>query len=1232
MKEKLNIIVDERNLEGYKGETILDVAGRYNIEIPTLCYDPRLKPYGSCFVCVVEVEGMTTMQPACSTKIREGMKVQTNTEKVRQARKTALDLLLSNHFADCVAPCTDTCPAGVDVQGYISLIEKGLYAEAVKLIKQTNPLPAICGRVCVRSCEHACRRNFLDEGSPVGIDYLKRFVADRDLLDGETHYKPDVAPSTGKKVAIIGAGPGGLSAAYFLQQKGHQCDIYEAAPHPGGWLRYGIPEYRLPNDVLDKEIETITELGARIYCNKKLGEDISYSELKEQYNALILTIGSQKGTSLRAEGEDAENVLSGIEFLRNMEMTGKKPDFTGKRLGVVGGGNTAMDCSRTAKRCGADEVYVIYRRAEEQMPANPIEVHESKLEGVKYMLLTNPVKVNKDGEGKLKSLKLVKMKLGEPDSSGRRRPMPIEGSEFEMEFDLVLAAIGQKTEVNFLDDVNQHTDKGQLEINRWGDIDADEDTLQTGIENVFAAGDGVTGPATIIEAIARARIASESCHRYLTAQPLKVQNKEFISRKEHFRALTKDDFTGRYKEQMRQEMPVLPPEGRQNFQEVELGYPDHQVADLETGRCMECGCSEYYTCDLKRYATEYGADQNRFKGDIQEHEVDHSHPFIEIDNNKCILCGRCVRICKDLAGAGALGLVDRGFDTYVAPSLGVSLAQANCDSCGLCISGCPTGALSENTPFKPAPVEWETVSTLCNFCSVGCSINLHHIGGFVVRCTGKEGAMNKEGNICRYPRFGYHYINDPERVTQPMIKKNGRFEPISFDKAYDFIYEEIKTSKPEENAFYAGARLSNEEMYLIQKFARLAAKTHHVNSFHYLSSYVGSDLNAKANVSFDSITEASRIYLLGSEINEENGVIGFKVNYARNYHDIPVELITSRAASGMRHKVDHQQRVKSHYHFVKAVNHYILSNDYQNEAFIKEQTSHFEDYKKHLLEEDFQVLIDRSGLERDQLIAFAENYLREPNAIIIFSEKNVSPATGAEIFNLAMMTGKIGKKASGIISLKEKNNSQGIFDMGISSWTGTGNQSLNDKEFVERLKSLWNTTQLPDIPDKEHIDLLDKGKIKNMYIFGEDPVGCAIDKERVIRWFSRTRFVLVQDYFMTETAEQADLILPATMPVESSGTFTNTQRYIQQFDKQLVSKVERENYRQLLDLLKSFDQNGFYSVEAVRKEALSILPSNQAPEYIFEYTGEPGEEFRLFRHGCDSVVKYFDDRFEASFQ
>src|SRR6056297_3003794 len=512
MEEKLNIILDGKNVEGFAGETILQVARRHGIQIPTLCYDPRLKPFSSCFVCVVEVEGMKGMQPSCSTVIKEGMKIHTNNENVRTARKTALDLLVSNHFADCVAPCKETCPAGVDVQGYISLIEKKQYSEAVALIKETNPFPAVCGRVCVRPCEAACRRNLLEEGAGVGIDYLKRFAADKDLLEGE-HYKPEVAPSTGKKVAIIGGGPGGLSAAFWLQQKGHQADVFEANPHAGGWLRYGIPEYRLPNDLLDKEVETITELGTNLFLDKRLGKNLSYKELEQDYDATILTIGSQRGTLLRAKGEEADGVYSGIDFLRNMEMTGQKYDFSGKTVAVVGGGNTAMDCCRTSVRCGAEKVYVIYRRAEEQMPANPIEVHESKLEGVEYMFLTNPVRVNKDKNGKLNSVTLIKMELGEPDSSGRRRPIPIEGSEFDMEFDYILAAIGQKTDVDFLDDINKNSNKGELKLNRWGDIDADQETLQTSIANVFAAGDGVTGPATIIEAVAQAQTASRSCHQ-----------------------------------------------------------------------------------------------------------------------------------------------------------------------------------------------------------------------------------------------------------------------------------------------------------------------------------------------------------------------------------------------------------------------------------------------------------------------------------------------------------------------------------------------------------------------------------------------------------------------------------------------------------------------------------------------------------------------------------------------
>jgi len=268
MSEKVNIILNGNIVDGYRGETILELAKRNHIEIPTLCNDPRLEPFTSCYVCVVEVEGLRGLQPSCSTKISEGMRIETDNEKIRRARKTALDLLVSNHYADCIGPCKQTCPAGVDVQGYISLIEKGKYHDAVALIKETNPLPAICGRVCVRPCEVACRRNLLDEGAAVGIDYLKRFASDIDI-DSPNKWRPKIAPSTGKKVAVIGAGPAGLSCGFFLQKEGHQVDIFEASPKAGGWLRYGIPEYRLPNDLLQKEVDNITEMGVNIFFNKK---------------------------------------------------------------------------------------------------------------------------------------------------------------------------------------------------------------------------------------------------------------------------------------------------------------------------------------------------------------------------------------------------------------------------------------------------------------------------------------------------------------------------------------------------------------------------------------------------------------------------------------------------------------------------------------------------------------------------------------------------------------------------------------------------------------------------------------------------------------------------------------------------------------------------------------------------------------------------------------------------
>jgi formate dehydrogenase major subunit len=1229
MSERLNVILDGKITQAYKGETILDLCRRNDIEIPTLCDDPRLAPYTSCFVCVVEVEGMKGLQPSCSTKVMEGMKIDTYNERVKKARKTALDLLVSNHYADCTGPCKQACPAGVDVQGYISLIDKGMYSEAVAVIKETNPLPAICGRVCVRPCEVACRRNLLDEGAAVGIDYMKRFAADYDL-QSKDKFVPEVKAKTGKKVAVIGAGPGGLSAAFFLQKEGHQVDIYEAAPHAGGWLRYGIPEYRLPNDVLQKEVDNITELGVTITYNSVFGKDISYDKISEKYDASVLAIGSQKGTSIGCEGDDAENVFSGIDFLKEMELSGKKMDFSGKKVAVVGGGNTAMDCCRTALRCGSKDVYVIYRRTEKEMPANPIEIHESKLEGVNYLLLTNPSRVNKDEEGKLKSITCLKMELGEPDASGRRRPVPVEGSEFDLEVDYVLAAIGQKTFAGFVENVNKSVLSGELKVNRWGDIDANKNTLQTGVDSIFACGDGVTGPATLIQAVAQGRVAAHSCDLFLHKKQVVPMPKEFLSKKDNFKEQGTEEYKGIFAEQKREEMPTLDPGDRVNFKEVELGYASEDVARHEAQRCLECGCTEVFNCDLKKYASEYEADQKALEGEYKEYEVDFRHPYIEIDNNKCILCARCVRICNEVVGAKALGLVNRGYDTFVAPSMGDSLQDSTCESCGMCISTCPTGAITENVFFKPGPVKLDSAETICNYCSIGCTISVNHKSEFVHRITGQKGLVNKDGNLCKYPKFGYKYLNDPTRITKPLLKKNEEFEEISFAKAYELIAEKIGKADADENAFFAGARLTNEEMYLVQKLARVGAKTNNVSSFHYLNRGNGYLMNSKSNMPFEQLGGASKIYLIGSEINQDNAVAGFMINNIRHKNNIPVELVTQHEDSTMKHKVDAVLTIKSYYYFIKAVNYYLVANNFHNGLFIKDNCSGFEEYKTELLKENFVDLVEKSGVPfMDQVIEFAKNYNNEMNAIIVFSEKEVSGNTCEELFNLCMITGKIGKTSNGLIALKEKNNSQGLIDMGIHPAYGVGLQQIDDKGLMDKMKSNWKVDSLPEIIETDIFALLEKGKMKNIFIFGEDPIGCAEEDVPAASWLSNSDFVVVQDCFMSETAKAANLILPASLPIESGGSFTNTQKVIQEFEPMFKPKVEDTALMQLANVLEILGSEGKKEVVDVRMEAFSLFSGeNETLSYTFVYT-KADDSNRMFKYGCDFINAYFEKDFEA---
>jgi len=477
------------------------------------------------------------------------------------------------------APCRLACPAGINVQGYVQMVKQGKYEEALKIIMEDLPLPGVLGRICPHGCEDACRRSEVE--APVAICKLKRLAADQ--FDPRK-IKIECLPARKEKVAIIGSGPAGLSAAYHLARRGIKSTIFEALPVPGGMLRVGIPDHRLPPSVLDQEIEVITNLGVEIKTNTPLGPDLSVDDLLDgDYKAVYLATGAHKGIELGVPGEGAEGVRQGVDFLKEVNLTGRAD--IGKKVAIIGGGNVAIDVSRSVIRLGAEEVTIVYRRTRSEMPAWEEEIHAAEEEGVKITYLSAPQEIVVK-EGRVSGLRCIRMELSEPDSSGRKRPVPIPGSEYDLEVDQVIPAIGQRADLSAFEDVTG------LTFSRWGTADVDTVTYATERKGVFAGGDLQTGPWIAIGAIAAGKEAAESIVRYLDGGDMAEGRKPMVTENPVYRPIPEGQlFQARIKQN---ELPLTERIG--NFNEVELGF-DEISGQKEAERCLNCGyCSECYQC------------------------------------------------------------------------------------------------------------------------------------------------------------------------------------------------------------------------------------------------------------------------------------------------------------------------------------------------------------------------------------------------------------------------------------------------------------------------------------------------------------------------------------------------------------------------------------------------------------------------------------------------------------